>query len=166
MPSYTASTHLTEKEYCQLFLRLSYRQRLYQIITIMGLLLLILSIIRFFTKSLMSENVQLFLFAFSIYGLILFPLLVWLRARKIYRNSTGLKGAINYTFSDSGVSLDASGITSEFAWKDFGKSELTKNYLLLFGYNRAAYFLKRHELSTEAIAYIQRQIEEKPSMDA
>lgn len=161
MPSYTASTSLTEKEYCQLFVRLSYRQRLYQIITIMGIMLLILSIIRFFIKSLMSENIQLFLFAFSIYGLILFPLLVWLRARKIYRNSTGLKGKINYTFSDTGVSLDASGIASTFAWKDFGKSELTKNYLLLFGYNRAAYFLKRHDLSPEAIAFIQQQIAEK-----
>lgn len=158
---FSVSTQLSQAEYCKLFLKLSYRQRLYQIITIMGVLLLLLSIIRFFTKSLISANTQMFLFAFSIYGLVLFPLIVWFRARKIYRSSAGLQRAIHYKFTDSGVSLDASGISSSFSWTDFGKTDKTKNYLLLFGYNRAAYFLKLKDLNPDQITFIEAHVQQK-----
>lgn len=158
MTAFKVSTQLSQTEYCKLFLRLSYRQRLYQIITMMGILLLILSVVRFFVKSIISENVQLFLFAFSIYGLVLFPILVWVRARKIYRSNLGLQGPIDYSFTDQGLTLDASGNRSTFAWSDFGKTVKTKEYLLLFGYNRAAYFLKLKDLKAEEIHFIETKV--------
>lgn len=158
MPAFKVTTQLSQTEYCKLFLRLSYRQRLYQIITMMGVLLLLLSIIRFFVKSILSENVQLFLFAFSIYGLILFPVLIWVRARKIYRSNLGLQGPIEYNFTDQGLTLDASSNRSTFAWSDFGKTEKTRDYLLLFGYNRAAYFLKLKDLLPDQIRFIEDQV--------
>lgn len=158
MAAFNIKTQLTQSEYCRLFLRLSYRQRLYQIITMMGILLLILSIVRFFIKSILSEQVQLFLFAFSIYGLVLFPILVWVRARKIYRSNLGLQGPIEYSFTDQGLTLDANGNRSTFAWSDFGKTEKTKDYLLLFGYNRAAYFLKLKDLQSDQIQFIEDRV--------
>ncbi|SEA23610.1 hypothetical protein SAMN05192529_11153 [Arachidicoccus rhizosphaerae] len=158
MASFKVTTQLTKTEYCKLFLRLSYRQRLYQIITMMGILLLILSIVRFFVKSLLSENVQLFLLAFSIYGLVLFPILIWIRAKKIYASSLGLQGPIEYNFNDQGLTLDASSNRSTFAWGDFGKTEKTRDYLLLFGYNRAAYFLKLKDLQPDQIQFIEDRV--------
>jgi len=158
MAPFKIMTQLTKKEYCKLFLRLSYRQRLYQIITMMGVLLLILSIVRFFIKSMLSENVQFFLFAFSIYGLVLFPILIWIRAKKIYNTNRGLQGPIEYSFNDQGLTLDASGNRSSFGWGDFGKTEQTKDYLLLFGYNRAAYFLKLKDLQPDQVQYIEQKV--------
>lgn len=158
MGSFKVSTQLSQTEYCKLFLRLSYRQRLYQIITMMGILLLILSIVRFFVESIISEKVQLFLFAFSIYGLVLFPILIWVRARKIYRSNLGLQGPIEYNFTDQGLTLDASGNRSTFAWSDFGKTVKTSAFLLLFGYNRAAYFLKLKDLTPDEIDFIQSKV--------
>jgi len=158
MTAFKIKTQLTKSEYCKLFLRLSYRQRLYQIITMMGVLLLILSIVRFFVKSIISENVQFFLFAFSIYGLVLFPILIWLRAKKIYNTNAGLQGPIEYSFNDQGLTLDASGNRSTFTWRDFGKTEQTKDYLLLFGYNRAAYFLKLKDLQPDQIRFIEDRV--------
>lgn len=158
MTAFKIKTQLTKSEYCKLFLRLSYRQRLYQIITMMGVLLLILSIVRFFVKSIISENVQFFLFAFSIYGLVLFPILIWLRAKKIYNTNAGLQGPIEYSFNDQGLTLDASGNRSTFTWRDFGKTEQTKEYLLLFGYNRAAYFLKLKDLQPDQIRFIEDRV--------
>lgn len=163
MPAFKVKTALSQSEYCKLFLRLSYRQRMYQIITLMGVLLLILSIVRFFIKSIISENVQLFLFAFSIYGLILFPILVWVRARKIYRSNLGLQGPIDYNFTDLGLTLDAGGKESTFGWADFGKTEQTKDFLLLFGYNRAAYFLKLKDLKPDQVSFIESMVANKPS---
>lgn len=158
MAAFKVRTALSRTEYCKLFLRLSYRQRLYQIITMMGVLLLILSVIRFFVKTILSDNVQLFLFAFSIYGLVLFPVLIWIRARKIYTSNLGLQGPIEYSFSDQGLTLDASGNRSTFAWSDFGKTEKINGYLLLFGYNRAAYFLKLKDLQPDQVHFIESRI--------
>jgi hypothetical protein len=158
MASFKVTTQLTKTQYCKLFLRLSYRQRLYQIITMMGILLLILSIVRFFVKSLLSENVQFFLLAFSIYGLVLFPILIWIRAKKIYSSNLGLQGPIEYHFTDQGLTLDASSNRSTFAWGDFGKTEKTRDYLLLFGYNRAAYFLKIKDLQPDQIQFIEDRV--------
>jgi len=166
MASFKVTTQLTKTEYCKLFLRLSYRQRLYQIITMMGILLLILSIVRFFVKSLLSENLQFFLFAFSIYGLVLFPILIWVRAKKIYKSNLGLQGPIEYSFNDQGLTLDASSNRSTFAWGDFGKTEKTRDYLLLFGYNRAAYFLKLTDLQPDQIQFIEDRVrEQSPVID-
>lgn len=159
MQGFSVSTSLTEKEYCRLFLKLSYRQRLYQIITIMGILLLVLSVVRFFTESLLSDKVQMFLFAFSIYCLILFPLLVWWRARKIYLANKALQGVLRYDFDEKGVSLDGGGIVSAFQWSDFGKTDKTRNFLLLFGYNRAAYFLKLKDMTPDQVKFIETHIQ-------
>ena len=158
MAAFKVKTQLSQAEYCKLFLRLSYRQRTYQIITMMGILLLILSIVRFFVESLLSEKIQLFLFAFSIYGLILFPFLVYLRGRKIYRSNLGLQGPIEYSFSEQGLSLGAGSNQSSFTWADFGKTEQAMGYLLLFGYNRAAYFIKLCDLQPAQILYIESHI--------
>lgn len=158
MPAFKVKTQLTRKEYCKLFVRMMYRQRFYQIITMTGILLLLLSVVRFFVKSILSEKVQIFLFAFSIYGLVLFPVMVWIRARKIYQSNLGLQGPIEYSFDEKGLTLDASGTKSAFTWGDFGKTEKTKQYLLLFGYNRAAYFIKLADLQPDQLRFIEDRV--------
>ncbi|MGF7231071.1 YcxB family protein [Arachidicoccus sp.] len=173
MNNFSVTTQLSQVEYCKLFVRLSYKQRLYQIITIMGVLLLILSIIRFFTTSIVSERTQWFLFCFSVYCLVLFPLIVWLRAKRIYKGNQGLQSSIHYTFTETGLTLNASGIESKFGWKDFGNVQQTKDFFLLFGYNRAAYFIKMKDLTAEQMVFIKTKImssqsentEEKPSIE-
>ncbi|AYD46339.1 YcxB family protein [Arachidicoccus soli] len=161
MNNFSITTQLSQKEYCRLFVRLSYKQRLYQIITIMGVLLLILSVFRFFTTSIVSERTQWFLFCFSVYCLVLFPLIVWLRAKRIYKSNKGLQSTIHYTFGETGLTLNASGIESKFEWKDFSKVQQTSEFILLFGYNRAAYFIKLKDLTQEQIDFIKTKITKK-----
>lgn len=158
MNNFSLTTQLSQQEYCRLFLQLSYRQRLYQIITLMGVLLLILSIVRFFVPTMLSNNTQWFLFCFSIYCLVLFPVIVWLRARRIYRANPGLQGAIRYRFSDSNVIVTGGDKESVFEWKDFGKMQQTKSFLLMYNYNRAAYFIKLKDLTQEQINFIKSKI--------
>ncbi|MDE1191886.1 MAG: YcxB family protein [Arachidicoccus sp.] len=154
MNNFSLTTQLTQQEYCKLFLQLSYKQRVYQIITMMGILLLILSIIRFFIPNMLTSKVQLFLLCFSIYTLVLFPVLIWLRSKKIYKTNLALQEAIHYQFSDENVIVNGGGIESVFAWKDFGKVQQTKSFLLLYNYNRAAYFIKLKDLTQEQINFI------------
>lgn len=159
MKNFSITTQLTQQEYCKLFLQLSYKQRMYQIITMMGVLLLILSIVRFFMPTMLSSKVQWFLFCFSIYCLILFPLIVWLRAKKIYKSNPGLQDAIHYTFSEDSVTIKGGDKTSVFDWKKFGKVQLTKSFLLMYNYNRAAYFIKLKDLTQEQIEFIKGKIQ-------
>jgi len=158
MNIFSFTTQLTRQEYCKLFLHLSYRQRLYQIITLMGVLLLILSIVRFFVPSIIPSGVQWFLFCFSIYCLILFPIVVWLRAKRIYNANPGLQGAIYYRFTENNVSIKGGDKESVFAWNDFAGVRQTKIFLLLYNYNRAAYFIKLKDLTQEQIDFIKQKI--------
>ena len=158
MNNFSITTQLTQQEYCKLFLQLSYRQRLYQIITIMGLLLLILSVIRFFVPAMLSNNMQWFLFCFSIYCLVLFPVIVWLRARRIYKSNPGLHDAIRYQFSDNNVIVKGGDVETKFEWKDFARTQQTKSFLLMYNYNRAAYFIKLKDLTKEQIDFIKNRI--------
>lgn len=161
MNNFSITTQLTQKEYCKLFLQLSYKQRMYQIITIMGVLLLILSVIRFFVPTMLSNNVQWFLFCFSIYCLVLFPVIVWIRARKIYKTNPGLQDAICYHFSDNNIIVNGGDKESRFEWKDFGKVNQTNSFLLMYNYNRAAYFIRLKDLTQEQINFIKQKVERK-----
>lgn len=158
MNNFSVNTQLTQQEYCKLFLQLSYKQRMYQIITMMGILLLILSIIRFFVPSMISTNVQWFLFCFSIYCLVLFPVIVWLRAKRIYKSNPGLKDTIRYQFSANNVIVNGGDKESKFEWKDFGQVRQTKSFLLMYNYNRAAYFIKLKDLTQEQVNFIKSKI--------
>jgi amino acid permease len=159
MNSFFITTQLSQQEYCKLFLQLSYKQRLYQIITMMGILLLILSIVRFFVPSFIPSGVQWFLLCFSIYVLVLFPVIVWLRAKRIYKISPGLQGTINYQFTENGVAIKGGDKESEFEWRDFARAQQTKSFLLLYNYNRAAYFIKLEDLTQEQMEFIKTKVE-------
>lgn len=161
MDNFSLTTQLSQQEYCKLFIQLSYKQRKYQVFTMMSILMIIVSVLRFFMKSILSANVQWILFCISIYFLVLFPIIVWLRAKKIYQSNPGLQAPIKYRFTENGVSLTGSDKTSDFEWKEFGKVQQTKSFLLMYNYNRAAYFIKLKDLTQEQIEFIQSKVETK-----
>ena len=86
---------------------------------------------------------------------------MWLRARKIYRANPGLQDAIRYRFSDDNVVVTGGDKESVFEWKDFGKVNQTSSFMLMYNYNRAAYFIRLKDLTQEQINFIKQKITSK-----
>ena len=157
---FVIQSKISEKEYVNTILRLTYRKPLILYITIVGILMLIYSLLERF--HLMSTNnsgpftsEMRIVFGFII---LLSPVLTKFQLTKIYKKSPRLHEEIEICFSDERIIMKANTFSATYNWISIVKIEKIGNFLLLYTGKMVAEFVNTDGLRKHQIELIQNKI--------
>jgi hypothetical protein len=148
------SKRITLKEYINLIYILSYRKGWMIFITIIGLLMLLVTIIYLIgTASMLfgkdfnpwSDIFLAFLF------LVAIPISIYFSARSNYLSTKRLQEPIEYELSNESIRMTGESFNSELNWEQAYKIEELKNWFLIYQSKRTANFIDKKKLSAEQI---------------
>ena len=152
MEPFTVTTLITKKDYRNFFYGALYRKPYTVIVTLLGISIILVAYLefsgRFYYMGLPWLDLGLGLF------LILTPTLTVVMAVKRFASSPDLCNNISYTFGEDNIITRARTCDATLTWEHIIKVKETKQLLLLFSAKKAAYFIKKDQLTSAQIAFI------------
>jgi hypothetical protein len=151
------SKQITLKEYLNLVYVLTYKKGWMIFITILGLLMLLLTMIYLTgTAPVLFDNdynpwTNIFM---AFFFLVAIPGSIYYSARSNYYSTKRLQESIDYELTDETMRITGESFHTELNWNKAYKIEELKNWFLIYESKRTANFIDKKELSAEQIQYL------------
>lgn len=140
-------TKLSQKNYRKLVLTLYYRNPMYIMFTIIGIIILIFSILEFiFMEETFSNPYQQLLT--GLFLVLVMPLLTIYKANKNYNSNLRLNEPILYEFNNSTIKLTGESFNSEMTWEKVYKVKELKEWILIYQNKQVANLIKKSDFDT------------------
>jgi len=143
MDNIKISTSLNIKDYRSLLFQLTYKKPLIIILTIIGFLSLITSILYFFGLFSSFSNPPYFPLFFGIFIAFFLPLSVYRQANRSFNGNKRLSESITYEFSQDHVSLTGESFTSTYTWNKIPKIVINQKWVLIYQNKTTANIIMR-----------------------
>jgi hypothetical protein len=155
MQEFIIKNSISRAEYSNLILKRAYKQPMYKVLTVAGILMLCVAILASFNLIEMQDasDPPIFQFLMGLFVLAL-PFLTKIQAGKIYDRSQILKGEVTYTFSDLEIHSQGLEFSNTNSWNLIIKRQEIGNYILLFTDISSAIILNKKNLSPEQLNFI------------
>jgi len=141
---------IDHEEFFKLMYALTYRRGWIIFITVVGILMLLLSIFHFLGFYQMSTTPVFQLF-FGFYVLIFIPLSVYFSAKRIFNSNKRLQENMTYEFFDQKMKITGESFNSELDLTKSYKIQEIRNWFLIYQSRQVANFIPKGNLSSDQI---------------
>jgi len=141
------------KDYLKLMYVLTYRKPVIIIITIIGILSLIMSLLYFGGIKMPYKSPPYSQLFFGIVIVFLFPVLIYISAKRMFASSARLQERITYEFTDEIIRVTGESFKSEMDWMKIYKIVELKSWFLIYQNKRAANLIAKETLRDQQGAF-------------
>lgn len=149
----TVESKLTFNDYLKLMYVLTYRKSLIVIITTVGVLSLIMSLLYFGGVKMPYDGPPYSQLVFGILIVFLFPASVYVSAKKMFASSARLQEHITYEFTEDLIRVTGESFKSEMNWEKIYKIVELKSWFLIYQNKSVANLISKTTLGDQQGAF-------------
>jgi hypothetical protein len=143
MENIKISTSLNIKDYRSLLFQLTYKKPMIIILTLIGLLSVVTSVLYFFGLFGSFSSPPYFQLFLGICIVLFLPFSVYRQANRSFNGNRRLSESITYEFSQEQVSLTGESFSSTYTWDKIPKIEINKKWVLIYQNKTTANIIMR-----------------------
>ena len=154
-------TQLEFNKYVKLMYFLSYRKPVNIIISLVGILMIAVSVAYYFGFDKYIKEKPTLQLLFGVYVLVFFPGFLYYQARRSFNTKSRLWERVTYEFTDEKIDIFGESFSSEIPWDKVYRVEELKNWILLYQTKLQANLIPKESFVDDQLEEFRKMIRSK-----